>query len=153
MRLAKVRSRAREIVRLATYFLMAISMHSDPLSPSHNSAIRKSGQSLYQRRGDRSHWTFCWQQIIFVFTQMSGLSRWCFPLFFSALLSWGCGPTGPSFFLSLHPLKTDFTTSPFLSPPQCLLPPSSFFFILICHCRLAIRAFYLKHHWTVNVIH
>lgn len=111
-------------------FLMAISMHSDPLSPSHNSAILKAAR------------VFISSGVIGVI-EHSADSRLF--LFLHRCQAWVGGVFQPFFCGAVGPPDPLFTRIKnrfhnFLPFSQCLPPPSSFFFlILICHCRLAVR--------------
>lgn len=77
-------------------FLMAISMHSDPLSPSHNSAILKAAR-VFISSGVIGVIEHSADSRLFLF--LHRCQAWVGGVFQPFL--WGCGPTGPSF----HPHK------------------------------------------------
>lgn len=115
MSFAKVRSSARNC-KARHIFLMAISMHSDPLSPSHNSPILTAARVFISSRviGVIEHSAD--SRLFFVFIQMSGLSRWCFPLLLLVF-----GPRLDSHFIHRWQSSPEFL--PFLTlslTPPCL---------------------------------
>lgn len=100
-------------------FLMAISMHSDPLSPSHNSAILKAAR-VFIGTGVIGVIEHSADSRLFLF--LHRCQAWVGGVLQPFL--WSCGPTGPSF----HPHKKEI--SQFFPFSQCLPPPSSSFFLL-----------------------
>ena len=110
-------------------FLMAISMHSDPLSPSHNSPALTAARVFISTRviGVIEHSAD--SRLFLFFIQMSGLSWWCFPL-----LLWDYGPLG-TLFIHRRTEQVFFSTFSLSQSPFTPPIPISSRYLNLCHFR------------------